>query len=50
MKSRLSFSDGLLLGWAGLLVVKYWIVGVDRWNAALHPTRSENCPYVGVDK
>jgi len=31
-----------VLGVAALLVLKYGIVGLDAWNAALHPGRTEN--------
>jgi hypothetical protein len=35
------FQQGIVVGVISLLVVKYLIVGVERWNAALHPTRRE---------
>lgn len=26
-----------LIGWAAVLIIKYVVVGLDAWNAALHP-------------
>jgi hypothetical protein len=26
-----------LIGWVSILILKYVIVGLDAWNAALHP-------------
>jgi hypothetical protein len=26
-----------IIGWVSILVLKYFVIGLDAWNAALHP-------------
>lgn len=38
-KSLEFFALGFLAGWIGLLILKYWIIGLPQWDEELHPNR-----------
>lgn len=33
------FAAGFATGWLGLLIVKYYVIGIEEWDEDLHPER-----------